>query len=232
MALGPVIGVALQLLAAVSPDSARIVGKQLVVEPLGVAFTIPPGWLGMPDTTKRDRLCANTPEGRVADRIKVNRKRFASLQNAKGEWRREYSAVVDSMLPFRSLVAHLGGDPWDGHCNAIQMRVYVGAFPEERMTAQSVVGMEVASRYFRPAHRDVSTEGGWTRVHLSWYAHYGDYGGTAHVETWSRLVKDRFVILVFMFAPGSEWQRADITDILASFQQLPERSPVRARPGR
>ena len=216
MILPPLVGIALQVLAAATTDSARVVNGRLVVEPLGISFQIPPVWLGLPDALKRDRSCANTPGGTVADRIKVRRQDFASLRGPTGEWKREYDAVVESMLPFRSLVAHLGGDPWDGNCGAIQMRVYVGAFSGRRMATQAIVGARVASRYFRPVRRVVAVRQAWTRVSLSWKADYGDYFGTAHVEVWTRPVKGRFLVLVFMFGDGME-QRADIDGIVASF---------------
>ena len=145
----------------------------------------------------------------------VERSRFATLQNPRGEWKREFAAVVDSVLPFGALVAQLGGDAWNGHCVALQMRVYVGD-RRQKLSPDLATGARVAARFFHPVHRAQRDSAGWTIRRLSWEAWYIDYGGTAHVEFWCRSVHGRDVVIVFLFAPGSAEQLRDRADIIAS----------------
>ena len=76
-----------------------------------------------------------------------------SLRNAQGEWDREYSAVTDSVLPFASLVAQVGPEPFGaGQCfGDLQMRVYV--FPDAwKLSEQAkVAGLRTAREFFPSA---------------------------------------------------------------------------------
>jgi hypothetical protein len=222
--LAVLAGFMLQLSATVASDTAHLEGGRLVVMPVGISFRIPPIWLGSPAPPGRDMVCGNQPSGRVSDRIVVEPARFPALLNPSGEWKKEFGAVVDSVLPFHSLVAHLGGDAWLGHCITLQMRVYVGG-SLHRLTLDPAVGVRVAERYFKPALLSQIDSARWQITRLSWDAWYYDYGGTAHVEFWSRSIRGRDVVIVFLFAPGSEEQLRDRADIMASFRDYASQTP-------
>lgn len=119
-------------------------------------------------------------------------------------------------MPFGALKAHLGGDPWNGSCGALQMRVYVqdSAAPPPNLSAQR--GVESAERFFQPVQRVQADSAGWNLTRISWEAFYYDYGGTAEVEFWSRPIRNRLVTLVFMYSPYIEHHRAMLTSILQS----------------
>src|SRR3982751_1666028 len=91
------------------PDSARVADGRLVIEPLGVSFQIPPTWL-LPYTGYVPKSCGAHPL--LCNRIHVSRESIAELRNAVGEWDREYSKVLDSVLPFGATVAQLGAEGW------------------------------------------------------------------------------------------------------------------------
>ncbi len=210
-----VLRITLQLAALGTVDSARISGDRLLVEPLGFSFEIPALWLGRPGPPNL-LFCDAHPAGSVSDRILTDRAKLDQLRNWKGEWKREYSAVVDSVMPFDALTAQLGGDPWNGHCGAPQMRVYVqdSAAPTAKSAGQR--GVETAERFFRPVHIEQADSAGWSLTRIYWEAFYYDYGGTAQVEFWSRRVRDRLVTLVFMYIPYVEHHRAMLSSILRS----------------
>jgi hypothetical protein len=199
-------------------DTARLEGERLVVRPLGISFLVPPVWLGQPVPQGRNYLCGNHPGGTVNDRIVTEPSRFNSLQHPAGEWKSEFSAVVDSVLPFGSLVAHLGGDPWAGHCGTLQMRVYVGD-QLGRRTANAEPGVRAASRYFKPVVRTHRHPGRWSVTRLWWEAWYYDYGGLAVVEFWSRRFRGRDVVFVFMLTGADDDQSKDRTAIIASVRE-------------
>lgn len=206
------------LQGAPRPDSARLDGQRLVVEPIGISFRLPSVWLGLPRPQGRDYLCANDPAGTVADRIVTEPARFKSLQAPAREWKKEFSAVVDSVLPIRDLVAHLGGDPWTGSCSAMQMRVYVGDRLAQR-SAAAEPGMRTAERYFKPVERTQVDSAGWRITRLAWNAWYYDSGGPARVEFWARSIAKRDLVLVFMFAGYNADQFLDRTDIIESIRE-------------
>jgi len=133
-------------------DTARLEGERVVIRPIGISFLVPPVWLGQPVPRGRNYLCGNDPQGSIADRIVTEPSRFQALQHPGGEWKTEFAAVVDSVLPIENLAAHLGGDPWTGSCGTLQMRVYVGD-QLSRRTANANSGVRAASRYFKPVLR-------------------------------------------------------------------------------
>jgi len=222
--LAVLAGLILHVSTTVASDTARLKDGRLVVMPVGISFRVPPIWLGTPAPPGRDMVCGNRPSGTVRDRIVVEPARFPTLMNPSGEWKKEFAAVVDSVLPFHSLVAHVGGDAWLGHCITLQMRLYVGD-SLHKLTPDPAVGVRVAERYFKPAQRSQVDSAAWQITRLSWDAWYYDYGGTAHVEFWSRSIRGRDVVVVFLFAPGSEEQLNDRADIIASFRDYASQSP-------
>jgi hypothetical protein len=131
-----ILAVTLQLAAIATGDTVRISGDHLIVEPLGFSIQIPALWLGKRGPPNLP-FCDVHPAGTVSDRILTDRSRLEQLRNPMGEWKREYAAVIDSVMPFAALTAHLGGDPWNGSCGAPQMRVYVqdSAAPTPRALA-------------------------------------------------------------------------------------------------
>src|SRR4051812_4838395 len=160
---------ALQLLASTTTDTARISGDQLVVEPLGFSFAIPDLWLGKPGPPKL-LFCDAHPAGSVSDRIVTERRRLTQLQNPEGEWKKEYAAVIDSVMPLDALVAHLGGDPWNGHCGAPQMRVYVQDSSSSSPRTLSSRGAASAARYFQPVANVRADSAGWEVTRIFWDA--------------------------------------------------------------
>jgi len=199
-------------------DTARLEGERVVIRPIGISFLVPPVWLGRPVPHGRDYLCGNTPGGTVADRIVTEPSRFPGLQNPGREWKSEFAAVVDSVLPFENLAAHLGGDPWTGSCGTLQMRVYVGD-QLSRRTANADPGLRAAARYFKPVVRGRRHSARWSVTRLSWNAWYHDYGGLAVVEFWSRRFRGRDVVFVFMLTGVMPGEYEDRTEIIASVRE-------------
>ena len=210
-----VLGLTLQLSATAVADTARLSGERLLVEPLGFSFQVPPLWLGRLGPAGLS-FCDAHPSGTIADRILTERSRFPTLRSPRGEMKREYAAVVDSVMPFSALVAHLGGDPWNGSCAAPQMRVYIS--DPAALSVRSLIprGIQSAERAFPPVSRADADSSGWQIIRLSWSGWHYDYGFTAQVEFWSRPVQDRIVTLVFMYLPYVEHHKAMLTEIVRS----------------
>jgi hypothetical protein len=206
---------ALQLAIIATGDTAYLSGDRLMVEPLGFSIEIPALWLGKPGPPGL-LFCDANPAGTISDRILTDRSSLEQLRSPRGEWKREYAAVVDSVMPFTALTAHLGGDPWNGTCGAPQMRVYVqdSAATSPKLLAQR--GVESAERFFRPVQRVQTDSAGWEITRIFWEGFYYDYGGTAQVEFWSRRIRNRRVTLVFMYTPYVEHHRAMLKSILQS----------------
>jgi hypothetical protein len=210
-----ILRLVLQLAAIATGDTARIAGDRLIVEPLGFSIEVPALWLGKPGPPNLF-FCDVPAAGTVSDRILTDRSKLEQLRDPRGEWKREYAAVVDSVMPFGAFTAHLGGDPWNGTCDAPQVRVYVqdSAAPSPRSLAQS--GVESAERFFKPVQKVQTDSAGWELTRISWEGFYYDYGGTAQVEFWSRRIRNRRVTLVFTYTPYVEHHRAMLTSILHS----------------
>jgi hypothetical protein len=207
-------------------DTARLVDDRLVIEPVGVSLRLPPLWLGTPrPRTPPYRTCDDDPDGTLEERVHTDRRLLPVLTYARGEWKKEFSAVVDSVAPFDALVAQAGGGRWGlgGSCFAVvQMRVYVGDFsPESLVTRTATVGVRTARRFFKSAKQTVIDTAAWRGTRLSWDAWYYDYGGPAYVDFFARRVRGHTVALVFMYVGATEKQLAERALVLESFHVRP-----------
>jgi len=87
-------------------------------------------------------------------------------------------------------------------------------------TTRDLVQVPVSlKRYFKPVTHAQVDSAGWQISRISWPAWYYDYGGPANVEFWARVVRGRDVVIVFMFAPGSDEQLRDRAKIVASVRE-------------
>ena len=213
--------VILLLAAFATADTARVMDSTLVIEPVGVSVRIPPVWLGSAPV-RPYQTCGSRALGTVADRIHVDPTTFASLEHATGEWDSEYSAVADSILPFRDLAAQLGsrGFGHGGCFAALLMRVYVTS-----LTARDIddrargIGVATATSFFPSAKAFVTDSAGWHIARVRWDARYSDYGSDANVELYVQEIGPRRVVLVFMHSTWPEGgQLIDRDQILASFR--------------
>jgi len=175
-------------------EPARVVGTALQLSSLGMQITLPSAWVGLPpDPTSG--VCDDFLSGTPDERLLTRREQFVVLPSPTGEWKREFGAVVDSVLPFAALVAHVGGNPWLGHCSEIQLRIYVGAKGVRPTDASMLLAQRVADRYF---HSTISgparLPSGWERRRIGWTAWYTDYGGDATVEFFLWDVEARTVV--------------------------------------
>jgi len=215
------LGLTLQIAIIGTVDSARISAGRLIVESVGLSIEVPALWLAKPIPPEL-RHCDGNPSRAVSERFLTDREGLERLRLQPVDWREAYAAVVDSIMPFSALKAHLGGDPWDGNCSHPQIRVYVqdtGAVTPASRAQSSVESAErvfAAKRGFRPAKRYQADSAGWQLTRIAWEAFYGDYGGTEQAEFWSRRVSDRLVTLVFMYAPYRAKDRAMLESILKS----------------
>lgn len=82
-------------------SGARYASRQdrtIILHPSGAHFDIPPRWI--------DWFME------FHNNLHLTRSELARAQKGEGEWDTEYAAVVNSLLPFDSCLAHLGGEGW------------------------------------------------------------------------------------------------------------------------
>ena len=187
---------------AVVQDSARVVGSSLIVEPVGLHLDLPAEWFGAKDTIGWPPSCGHELRGSVERRLATSRLMLDSVRNATGEWDHEYSAVTDSILPFATLVAHLGPEPFGGTISQcfgdLQMRIYI--LPDTAPLPDQTIarGLRVARSFFPSAEAESREWGRWHINRLHWDAWYYDYGAEANIEIFTTSVRGRRVALVFM----------------------------------
>lgn len=185
-------------------DTARLSGPVLVVEPLGIELSLPPEWFGAKDTVTWPPSCGHNVHGDAARRLAVSRPMLDSLRHATGEWDREYSSVVDSLLPFDALVAQVGPEPFSGGTcfHDLQLRVYVlptsGVWSADARRAPLALGLRTAQGFFPSAALASRDSAQWHLDGIRWSAWYSDYGAEANVQLYSTVVRDQTLVLVFM----------------------------------
>jgi hypothetical protein len=199
-------------------DTARIADGRLVLEPLGASFQIPPTWFDPP--TIKGTCEYNSP---MKVRFHVDREAVAKLARASGEWDKEFSAVVDSVMPFSGTVAQLGSEGWGAESSCfgdLQVRVYVTDLPLDSLTTRARRrASETANRFFPATPVTEADTLGWRVQRLSWSAWYYDYGATAQVEFYSRRVRRKTITLVFMHALAFDRAALDRDLILHTFRE-------------
>jgi hypothetical protein len=205
-------------LSQTQPDTARIADGRLVVEPLGASFQIPPTWFDPP--TIKGTCEYNSP---IDARFHVDRETIAKLARATGEWDKEFSAVVDSVMPFSGTVAQLGSEGWGAESSCfgdLQVRVYLTDLPLDSLATRARRrASETANRFFPATPVTEADTLGWRVQRLSWNAWYYDYGATAQVEFYSRQVRDKTITLVFMHALAFDRAALDRDLILRTFRE-------------
>jgi hypothetical protein len=201
-----------------NPDSARIAEGRLAIEPLGASFEIPRTWFDPP--TIKLTCEYNSP---VSSRFHVSRESIAKLPRATGEWDKEFSAVVDSVMPFSGTLAQLGSEGWGAESSCfgdLQVRVYVTDLPIDSLATRARTrASETANRFFPATPVAEADTLGWRVQKLSWNAWYYDYGATAQVEFYSRRVRDKTLTLVFMHALAFDKAALDRDLILSTFRE-------------
>ena len=206
----------------VPSDSARIADGRLFIEPLGASFEIPPAWLEPPPKGYGPGEDCNTHSA-LASRTHVSRESIPKLANATGPWDREFSNVVDSVLPFASTVAQLGAEGWGAESKCygdLQVRVYVSELAIDSIARRvRTRGQEIANKFF-PTKALESDSVGWRIQKLEWDAIYGDYGASTYVEFLSRCVGRKTLTLVLMYSYGRK-PELDRALILNSFREHP-----------
>ena len=134
------------------------------------------------------------------------------------EWDSEYAQVTNAVLPFENCAAHLGGEGWDLNgvsFGDLQMRAYAGnwnlANVRERVAQQ---GLNQARKVGKEAQFSSDARGDWQRDSISYNVFYGDYGGKAQIDFYSRATNGKTVTLVFMYASENT---EEINQVLDSF---------------
>jgi hypothetical protein len=203
-------------------DTARIEDGRLIIEPLGSSFVVPPIWLEAPNSPRVKRKTCDA-HSELRSRIYITRESLLRLPNAIGEWDKEFSSVVDSVLPFLGIVAQLGAEGWgaEAQCSSdLQVRIYVTGFELDRIGSRAkTIGKETAGRFFPSAKVEEADTVGWRLQRVQWDAWYYDYGGPAYVEFLSRRIRGRTLTLVFMYSGGFEGPVSDRAIILQSFRE-------------
>lgn len=184
-------------------DSARISGERLVVEPIGVSFEIPEGWLTRKVTSAGATCDLKSAQARS---VTIDKEGLRSLTGSSANYGdRYYAEMADSVFAVNDLVAHLGARGWrdcDNSAADLQMRVYVSdAQPEaiaRRLHSVRLSPLRSHSMMELYAPEDSS---GWHIGAVDWKIHGGDYIYFERFQIYSRRMGTRTLSLVFMYMP-------------------------------
>lgn len=189
---------------------ATLSGRIITLHPSGANLEIPADWI--------------TWYGNFHNNLHLSSSELDSVRVAIGEWDTEYAQIVNSTLPFQDCVAHLGGDGWgkDGSSFAdVQLRIYATLLSEAQLRhSVAAQGLSAARQISSDASVDPPVKvGPWQRTTLRYSLFYGDYGGTARVDFYTRSDHGQTFVLVFMFCDSNRFGAIDqVAAILSSFR--------------
>lgn len=155
-------------------------------------------------------------QAQFGNNFHLTRWQLYRVETGGGEWDSEYAQVTNAVLPFENCAVHAGGEGWGLRAVSfadLQMRAYTGNW-ELMEVRQRVLdqGLPEAKTVGGDALFSSAMRGDWQRDSISYNLFYGDYGGTAHVDFYSRRIDGKTVVLVFMYESTDE-----VDQILDSF---------------
>jgi hypothetical protein len=176
--------------------------------PSGASFKIPQNWVGMYRTDRNNAFFS--PEELERARVGI------------GEWNRQYAEVINGTLPFENCSAQAGANRWENSPGVgIHMRAYVGKWSVEEVTKR-VAGLGTAQvvnldKNVSKVTFERITQGDWQVSTLTFYLSFGDYGGTARIDFFAHSFDKQTVVLVFMSIENDDTDKAQIQQIVNSF---------------
>jgi hypothetical protein len=185
-------------------------GRIITLHPSEVAFDVPADWISW--------------YGEFHNNIHLSGEELASVREGHGaEWATEYAKVVNSVLPFRDCVAHVGGDGWGlegGSYAAVHLRVYVTDMTQDDIKKRvSMQGLNAARKVNPQASLAPAKEqSGWQGLSLTYNLFYQDYGGTAQIDFYVRSHRAQRIVFVFMYGSTRFREAEEIAGILQSFR--------------
>ena len=208
-------------LAFATADSARVVDRRVIVEPIGISVEMPAHWFPAVKTGSFNCLEGKTPvvfAPPSADRSEI-------APPTRSGWHHEYGTVADAVLPRSSVLAHFGTIDWASEpCwGDLQARIYVVDDSVRAMIDRvQNAGIAAANPAFMARSEVTDAGGGWLRARITWDAWYYDFGSITHMDYYLRSVRGRTVVLLMMFTPYSQGDLAnDPARVLQSFRQGP-----------
>lgn len=193
-------------------------GRTITLHPSGGSFDVPTDWLSW--------------YSEFHDNLHLGGKDLDSVRVGQGEWDTEYAKVVNAVLPFSDCAAHVGGEGWGKHGVAwsdVQLRAYQTSLTEEQVhQSTSTAGLRSARKIAKDAALlPLVTQGPWRRSTIKYSVCYGDYGGVARIDFYTRTDKGQTIVLVFMYVDGDRSRAVDqVGSILKSFQLQPPHSSL------
>jgi hypothetical protein len=143
-------------------------------------------------------------QGEFHNNFHLTRWQLHKVRRGFSEWDSEYAQVTNAVLPFEMCAVHAGDDGWGFSGSSfigLQMRVYVGDWiPADLRNKVGTDGLAVANRVAKNGRTAAGTQAEWQRDTISYEVFYGDYGGTANVDFYSRARAGKTVVFVFMYA--------------------------------
>ena len=187
---------------------ATLQGNVVRLEPSKFTFRIPQDWVHWNESSSKS--------------LHLSRQEIDKVENAEGEWDKPFSQIVNSIFPIERCAAHVGSEGWGADAVAfsdVQMRAYVVASSVTEIEATiKKSGMATASKFSRKVTLGDSRLAQWRISNLSYELWYGDYGGTAHIDVYTRMYGKQTIALVFMYTDYPSDQRDKITQIVQSFK--------------
>jgi|GEM_PF-2839244 len=191
-------------------DHATRSGQTIILNASGASFDVPTDWVDWYQ--------------RFHNNFHLSAGELAQVKDGYGEWDTEYAEVVNSVLSFDDCSAHVGGEGWgkEGVSFAdVQLRVYETSLSEDEVhQAASAKGLFTAQKVGKEASSSTTfADGPWHRTTITYSLFYGDYGGTARIDFYTRTIQGRSLVLVFMYCDTNRFGEIDeVAGILRSFQ--------------
>lgn len=158
------------------------------------------------------------PEERT---LALDPKSIDALKDPRGEWDPQFAAIIESVVPLKECICHIGDDGW-GEASAswfsLHMRVYEPTADLAEIDRRiSTDGLATARRLGKDAAFADRVVGDWRIARIDVDLHFDDYGGRASVEFAVTTIADRRLVVVLMFA-GDQPNVRNRDRILRSFE--------------
>ena len=156
------------------------------------SFRIPDAWIKWHDENEGHPNLHLTPGQLVL------------VKDAEGEWDKEFSVIVNAILPFERCIAHVGSEGWGSSglsFSDLQVRAYsLMETPAEIESDACSKGLTAASKIQGMVANCTADQAGmWRRIVTTYSRTYQDYSAKATVDIRIRRFNSKTVGFAFMY---------------------------------
>ena len=192
-----------------SKMGAVLKNSKIISEDGKLSFDIPENWIRWHN------------ENETYPNLHLSLQQLSAVNNAEGEWDKEFATYVNYLLPFENCFAHVGAEGWGSQGLSyadLQVRAYVfrnASFDSSSNSfTKKLNELPALIKTITPAYVFAET-GDWKRLLISYRCTFIDYSAVAFIDFRVKNFDKNTLVFVFMYTDHTS-HTTEIDNILNS----------------